>query len=143
MWGINYSNRFQDTAFNRSYRKRFLVTKLYDDTENMMLKKCLAAVIIGLCVVIISCNKKQQPQNAITGSSNNEAGVVEKKLPVRRIPKVPVAKLIIVDDRTASKTLDGRLYYDLEGHRYWKNYNDGKYYLYNQSMYTDKAFKPH
>ena len=28
LWGINYSNRFHDTAFNRSYPKRFLVTKL-------------------------------------------------------------------------------------------------------------------
>lgn len=108
-----------------------------------MVKKYLAAVIIGFCVVIIGCNKKQQPQNAIVGSSNNEPVVVEKKTPVRRIPKVATAKVIIVDDRTASKTIDGRLYYDLEGHRYWKNYNDGKYYLYNRTMYADKAFKPH
>ena len=108
-----------------------------------MHKKYLTAVIIGLCIVLISCNKKQQPQSAVISSPNNTIGSIEKKIPVRRIPKTPVPKVIIVDDRTASKTIDGRLYYDLEGHRYWRNYNDGKYYLYNQSMYNDKAFKPH
>ena len=108
-----------------------------------MLKKYLAAAIIGLCVVFFSCNKKQQPQSAATDSINNVVGKGEKKILVRKIPKTPVPKVIIVDDRTASKTIDGRLYYDLEGHRYWRNYDDGKYYLYNQSMYNDKAFKPH
>ena len=24
-----------------------------------------------------------------------------------------------------------------------KNYSDGKYYLFNKSMYSDSAFKPH
>ena len=108
-----------------------------------MQKKFLAAAIIGLCVLYISCNKKQQPQTAVIDSPNNTVGKGEKKILVRKIPKTAVPKVIIVDDRTASKTIDGRLYYDLEGHRYWRNYNDGKYYLYNQSMYTDKAFKPH
>lgn len=108
-----------------------------------MLKKYLALIIVGFCVVMISCNKKQQPQNSITESPATASGAAVKKMPVRKIPKLAVPKIIIVDDRTASKTIDGRLYYDLEGHRYWRNYNDGKYYLYNQSMYTDKAYKPH
>ncbi len=108
-----------------------------------MLKKYLTAVIIGLCVVIISCNKKQQPQNATADSPGSASGVAVKKMPARKVIKLAVPKIIIVDDRTASKTIDGRLYYDLEGHRYWRNYDDGKYYLYSQSMYTDKAFKPH
>ena len=43
----------------------------------------------------------------------------------------------------AKKNIDGRLYYDVEGRRYWRNYNDGKYYLFNKSMYSDSAFKPH
>ena len=104
-----------------------------------MRKKYLAAVIIGFCFIIISCNKKQQPQNATIGLSNNEAGVVEKKTPVRRIPKVATPKVIIVNDRTASKTVDGRLYYDLEGNRYWRNYDDGKYYLFNQRLNRDST----
>ena len=79
----------------------------------------------------------------MTSLPNNEGVLVDKKIPVRRIPKVATPKVIIVNDRTASKTVDGRLYYDLEGNRYWRNYDDGKYYLFNQSMYTDKAFKPH
>jgi len=108
-----------------------------------MLKKYLAASIIGLCVVMSSCSKKQQPQSTITNAPNNTVETEVKKAAVRKIPKTAVPKVIIVDDRTASKTIDGRLYYDLEGHRYWKNYNDRKYYLYNQSMYNDKAFKPH
>lgn len=107
-----------------------------------MQKKYVAAAMIVLCVVLISCNKKQQPQTAVSNSTNT-VGAGEKKILIRKVPKTAVPKVIIVDDRTAGKTIDGRLYYDLEGHRYWKNYNDGKYYLYNQSMYNDKAFKPH
>lgn len=117
--------------------------KLNEILKAIMQIKYLAAVIIGLCLVIISCNKKQQPQNAVINSSGNTVVPEEKKILIRRIPKTAVPKVIIVDDRTASKTIDGRLYYDLEGHRYWRNYDDGKYYLYNQSMYTNKAFKPH
>ena len=108
-----------------------------------MQKKFVAAVIIVLGVVLISCNRKQQPQTAVISSTNNTVGTGEKKTLVRKVPKTAVPKVIIVDDRTAGKTIDGRLYYDLEGHRYWKNYDDGKYYIYNQSMYNDKAFKPH
>ncbi len=108
-----------------------------------MLKKYLTAVVIGLCAAMISCNKKQQPQTAIAELPNSASGGVVKKMPVRKISKLAVPKVIIVNDITASKTIDGKLYYDLEGHRYWRNYNDGKYYLYNQSMYNDKAFKPH
>ena len=49
---------------------------------------------------------------------------------------------IVVNDKAAKKAVDGRLYYDLLGNRYWKNYKDGKYYLFNQKMYDNPAFKP-
>ena len=51
-------------------------------------------------------------------------------------------KVIIVNDSFARKSVDGRLYYDVEGHRYWRNKKDGKYYLFNKSMYNNNAFKP-
>ncbi len=51
-------------------------------------------------------------------------------------------KTITVNDSAAKKSVDGRLYYDLDGHRYWKNYTDGKYYLFSRSMYSNKAFMP-
>ncbi len=57
-------------------------------------------------------------------------------------PKYVTPKVIVVNDTVARKAVDGRLYYDLLGHRYWKNYKDGKYYLFNQSMYNNDAFKP-
>ena len=56
---------------------------------------------------------------------------------------MPVPKVITVDDKAAKKTPDGRMYYDLDGRRYWRNYDDGKYYLFNKSMYSNPAFKPH
>jgi len=52
-------------------------------------------------------------------------------------------KVIAVNDKAAKKSFDGRLYYDINGRRYWKNYDDGKYYLFDKSMYTNRAFKPH
>jgi hypothetical protein len=75
-----------------------------------------------------------------TGSSAN-ANTAAK--PAVKKVKMAVSKVITVNDNAAKKSFDGRLYYDLDGHRYWKNYNDGKYYLFNKSMYTDKAYIPH
>jgi hypothetical protein len=54
-----------------------------------------------------------------------------------------VPKVITVDDRGAKKAVDGRLYYDLEGHRYWRNYKDGKYYIFREGLFDDPDFKPH
>ena len=38
--------------------------------------------------------------------------------------------------------ISGRYFYDLNGKRYWRNNKDGKYYLFNQSMYSNDDFKP-
>jgi len=57
-------------------------------------------------------------------------------------PVNEVAQTIYVNDAAAKKSVDGRLYYDVEGHRYWKNYKDGKYYLFNKTMYNNPDFKP-
>ncbi len=97
-------------------------------------KLLIAAFIFGL--LMNSCHKKNYPSNIITPDST-----VAAKPAIKRKPKVPVAKVITVDDNAAHKSVDGRLYYDVMGRRYWKNYKDGKYYLFNQSMYNDPAFK--
>ncbi|MDP4286026.1 MAG: hypothetical protein Q8891_16555 [Bacteroidota bacterium] len=57
-------------------------------------------------------------------------------------PKAVFPKVITVNDNVAHKSVDGRYYYDVLGHRYWRNNKDGKYYLFNKSMYKDEAFKP-
>ena len=107
--------------------------------------KLPAFLFIVLCILITSCSKKHQPQTEITvtdvpGTASNP---VVKKTPVKKVIHTPVPKVITVDDRGAQKSVDGRLYYDLEGHRYWKNYNDGRYYIFKQGMFDDPAFKPH
>ncbi len=72
----------------------------------------------------------------------NDSAVVNKPVTKPR-PKQKdiIPNSIIVNDNAAHKSVDGRLYYDLLGNRYWKNYKDGKYYLFNKSMYSNPAFK--
>lgn len=101
-----------------------------------VLKIVLLSFTASVC--ILSCSRKQH-----AAPSNVEVKKTEAKTVVRKVPKTPTPKIITVDDRAAKKTPDGRLYYDLSGKRYWKNFDDGKYYLYNKTMYTDGAFKPH
>jgi hypothetical protein len=60
----------------------------------------------------------------------------------KKIKPPLLPKVITVNDSAAHKSVDGRLYYDLMGRRYWRNYKDGKYYLYNKSMYGDASFRP-
>ncbi|MBK6380069.1 MAG: hypothetical protein IPF72_10235 [Chitinophagaceae bacterium] len=55
--------------------------------------------------------------------------------------KTAVPKVIIVNDKIAKRSVDGRYYYDLEGRRYWRNNRDGKYYLFNKSMFDNPDFK--
>lgn len=98
-----------------------------------------------------SCSKRIHPSgtpsvtpiHGISSSENKkEENIVEKKEAIRT-PKATFPKVITVNDSAASKSVDGRLYYDVMGHRYWKNYNDGKYYLFNKSMYSNPDFKKH
>lgn len=102
-------------------------------------------------IVLNSCSKKSHPSKTasvtpIEGVSSGEvkrtdsaavAGPVVKKKPEVEFPKV-----ITVNDNAASKAVDGRYYYDVKGHRYWRNNKDGKYYLFNKSMYNNDDFKP-
>ena len=88
-------------------------------------------IVMNILFLLPGCNKKSHPAKA-----SNAASVTPKKI------KTPLPKVITVTEGSAHKTFDGRYYYDLMGHRYWRNNKDGKYYLYSKSMNTDPAFKP-
>ena len=108
-----------------------------------MLKKFSGAIFTLSILFVVSCSKKHLPQTTENTTVNTTARPTEKKIVVKKIPPAPVHKVIIVNDSVAKKNFDGRLYYDVDGRRYWKNYDDGKYYLFNKTMYTNSAFKPH
>lgn len=114
-----------------------------------MHRKVLIIAGILAMVALYSCSRKTHPAKTTTETatrnsntrSADSVAVTEKKM-TRRKEKAPVPKVIVVNDNAAHKSVDGRLYYDMLGHRYWRNYKDGKYYLFNKSMYNDDAFKP-
>lgn len=95
-------------------------------------------------LLMYGCSKKHHPSGPVptpegavkAGDSSN----IKKAIKPKRKSDIP--KVIVVNDNVARKSIDGRLYYDLLGQRYWKNYKDGKYYLFNKSMYSNDAFKP-
>ncbi|MBK8521093.1 MAG: hypothetical protein WAT20_13425 [Ferruginibacter sp.] len=99
-----------------------------------------AFVIMAFLVsgMIGGCNKKSHP--ATPAAITPDPASVK---PVKRPPplKTAVPKVIIVNDKVAKRSVDGRYYYDLEGHRYWRNNRDGKYYLFNKSMFDNPDFK--
>jgi hypothetical protein len=99
----------------------------------------MRSVIYSLLFILIlaGCSKKTHPSSTKMESATTNTKAYEKKSPKAVFPKV-----ISVNDSAAHKSVDGRLYYDVMGHRYWRNYKDGKYYLFNKSMYNDPAFKP-
>jgi hypothetical protein len=120
-----------------------------------------AAALLLYILFVGSCSNKHTPQQTeakpviiyngrplVNTPSVTPPRTVTKRVETRKsaVPKTAPAaapKVILVNDNVAKKNIDGRLYYDVEGRRYWRNYNDGKYYLFNRSMYTDSAFKPH
>lgn len=107
----------------------------------MIAGKYALIIIITSSLFGFSCSKKTVPHAEATTAA--PAKPVVKKPVVKKPPPAPIAKVIIVNDSVAKRSFDGRLYYDVEGRRYWRNYDDGKYYLFNKSMYSNPAFKPH
>lgn len=99
--------------------------------------------LIGACIIaftLYSCSKKSTPSE--TAASNPDSAMVKKPAAMPKPkPLTTVPKVIVVNDASAKKSIDGRLYYDLQGHRYWRNNKNGKYYLYNKSMHADEAYK--
>ena len=100
---------------------------------------------------VYSCSRRHTPERTdsitvTTGPGNTTPtksdSVVVKKRNFTPKKKDIIPPSIVVNDKAAKKAVDGRLYYDLLGNRYWKNYKDGKYYLFNQKMYDNPAFKP-
>ena len=99
-----------------------------------------AAVLIAFLIIVVAagCSKKSHPADASATNSNAPAAAKPvKKLAV----KTAVPKVISVDVKVAKRSVDGRYYYDLEGHRYWRNNRDGKYYLFHKLMFDDPDFK--
>lgn len=104
--------------------------------------KTAAVYLFAALILLYSCNKRQAPQRTATVTPASTTAPAVKKPVVKKV-HTAVPKVIAVNDNVAKRNIDGRLYYDLNGHRYWRNYYDGKYYLYNKSMYSDSAFIPH
>lgn len=106
--------------------------------------------LIASLIILASCSKRTVPQKS-AGSQIDykkeetnikaESAPTAPTAPVRKQP-VQQPNVITVNDAAASKSVDGRLYYDVNGKRYWKNYKDGKYYLFNKSMYENPDFRP-
>lgn len=103
----------------------------------MMKKLCLFISVFLLLLIINSCSKKSHPAAAASTETAKPAAPAAVKTPL----KTAIPKVIVVNDKVAKRSVDGRYYYDLEGRRYWRNNKDGKYYLFNKSMFDDPAFK--
>jgi hypothetical protein len=95
--------------------------------------------LIGFLIIIMGagCSKKTY-LTATAASKTATAAVKPAKKPTL---KTAVPKVITVNDKVAKRSVDGRYYYDLEGHRYWRNNRDGRYYLFNKTMFDDPDFK--
>ena len=94
-----------------------------------------------LLIIIVSCSKKHVPAKSPDEVISVDTVKVAPMAPIRKKPKANFPKVITVNDAAAKKSTDGRLYYDVMGHRYWKNYKDGKYYLFNKAIYNNADFK--
>ena len=104
-----------------------------------MQQRSIITVFIILSVMLIGCSKKHIPETA----ERPVEKPVEKKPLVIKTKPTPIPKVITVNDAIAKRAPDGRLFYDLQGRRYWRNYDDGKYYLFNKMMSGNKSFIPH
>ncbi len=99
-------------------------------------------IVLLTALALYSCSKKIHPTETTEKTVETDSiTVLVKKEPVKVRTRTAIPKVIIVNDNAAHKSVDGRYYYDLQGHRYWRNNKDGKYYLFNKSMFTDDAFK--
>ena len=111
-----------------------------------MAKRLIYIFILLTPFLIYSCSRKTHPSKTSTETSSKartENGELpaETKTITKPKTKTPIPKVIVVNDNAAHKSVDGRLYYDVMGHRYWRNNKDGKYYLFNKSMYNNPDFK--
>src|SRR6476661_1158950 len=112
------------------------------------MKKWLVFILLILSIGVLSCHRRTAPgrsgrvtvlSNGDPGNTKTEPGTTGKTTAPKAKPATP--KVIMVNDNAAQKTVDGRYYYDLNGKRYWRSNKDGKYYLFNKSMYNNPDFK--
>lgn len=130
-----------------------------------MIKNILPALLLLAAIFISSCGRRTVPTKTatVTTSEKNVSQPEVKTKPAPETKKADTVAIaaapaekpaekekvksdfpnaISVNDNAASKSVDGRLFYDVLGHRYWKNYKDGKYYLFDKSMYNNPDFQP-
>jgi len=103
-----------------------------------MNKTGLVSLFFLTLILAGSCSRKSHPAGSPTANTTAPAAAKPVKKPV---VKTAIPKVITVNDNVAKRSVDGRYYYDLEGHRYWRNNRDGKYYLFHNSMFDDPDFK--
>jgi hypothetical protein len=107
-----------------------------------MARKLLFIIAFATTLLIYSCGRKSHPaKTAETHISGGTESHETTKSVVKPKPTAPIPNVIVVNDDAAHKSVDGRYYYDVMGHRYWRNNKDGKYYLFNKSMYNNPDFK--
>ncbi|MEO8413447.1 MAG: hypothetical protein ABI472_07290 [Ginsengibacter sp.] len=107
-----------------------------------MAKRLFFFAAFIMAFLLYSCSKKTHPSKTTEETTTTKTdSVAVKKAIAKRNAKVPLPNVIAVNDSAARKSVDGRYYYDVMGHRYWRNNKDGKYYLFNKSMYNDPAFQ--
>ena len=125
------------------------------------MQKFYLTLTVFTLIILTSCSKKTIPAktNSTTIHNTNQPSIeytydsaAVEKTPAEAIPEVKKApvkkakptfpKVITVNDAAAKKAVDGRMFYDIQGRRYWKNFKDGKYYLFDKSMYSNPDFKP-
>ena len=103
-----------------------------------MNKTGLVSFFFLIIILSTSCSKKTHPESAPAATTTAPAASKPAK---KATIKTAVPKVITVNDKVAKRSVDGRYYYDLEGHRYWRNNRDGKYYLFHKSMFNNPDFK--
>ena len=103
-----------------------------------MKNSTIAGFTFIILAVLFSCSRKTTIPATNTTPVSSSAAAAKKS----STPKIKTAtpKVIVVNDIAARKTVDGRYYYDLNGKRYWRNNKDGKYYLFNKSIYSNPDF---
>ena len=112
------------------------VFALYKQNKSMN-KTGLALIVFLILTGVAGCSKKSHPETTAAPATVPAAAKPVKKVTI----KTAVPKVITVNDQVAKRSIDGRYYYDLEGHRYWRNNRDGKYYLFHKSMFDNPDFR--
>lgn len=103
--------------------------------------------IILVCSLLFciaeSCSRKTTPakETASANNSSTKPDTVAKALVIYKPVKTATPKSIAVNDMAAKKAVDGRMYYDLEGKRYWRSKKDGRYYLYYKGIFDNPDFQ--